>query len=99
MFHWLRSNNFNISLLQETHSNKDCVNKWEREWEGKAFFSGDKSNKEGICILLNENVNFEVLKHTEIIIGKIQTLELKIENRNIMIVNIYGPNNDNVSFF
>ena len=42
IFHWLKSNNYNISLLQETHSNKDCVTKWEREWEGKAFFSGDK---------------------------------------------------------
>ena len=56
IFHWLKLNNFSICLLQETHTNKECEQNWEREWDGKAFFSGDKGNKEGVCILINKKM-------------------------------------------
>ena len=86
--------------MQETHSNQDSVDLWEREWgRGHAYFSGDKSNKEGIGILINEKLNVQDIKHTEIIVGRIQSIEMKIENKNITIVNVYGPNTDDAHFF
>ena len=99
IFQWLKTNKSSISMLQETHTNNECEAKWEREWGGKAYFSGNKGNKEGVCILLNENENFQVIKHTEIIVGRMQCLELKINEKCLMIVNVYGPNNDDVDFF
>ena len=100
IFQWLKTNNYSICLFQETHSNQDSVDLWEREWgRGHAYFSGDKSNKEGIGILINEKLNVQDIKHKEIIVGRIQSIEIKIENKNVIIVNVYGPNTDDAHFF
>ena len=49
--------------------------------------------------MINKNENVQVVKHTEIIVGRMQSLELNINDKHIMILNVYGPNNDDVHFF
>ena len=70
-----------------------------KEWDNEAFFSGNYSNKEGVCILLNANVAYKVLKHTEIVSSRLQAIELEIEHRTIVIISIYGPNSDDCTVF
>ena len=44
-------------------------------------------------------MQFTLIYHKEIIPGKIQALKLKIDDRDVILLNIYGPNNDDASFF
>ena len=60
VFEWLRNKKFALYLLQETHSTKSIVESWEREWKGQAYFSGTKSNSEGVAILINDTLPVKI---------------------------------------
>ena len=99
MFCWLKEQPYNIILLQETHSTYDINNQWAQEWGYSAFFSGNKSNSKGVGILINKNVTCDILNYFDIFKGRLQAIELKINDKNITIINIYGPNNDEILLF
>ena len=65
----------------------------------RCFFSGTSNNSEGLGILINPKLSFSIKQHSEIIIGRLQALELNIEERDIVILNMYGPNTDFVNHF
>ena len=99
MFNFLEKNQFNICFLQETHSKAEVETLWTRESEQHIFFSGRSSTSGGVCILLEKSLQFKLIYHKEIIPGKIQALKLNLDDHDIVLINIYGPNNDDVSFF
>lgn len=98
VFAWLKEKNFSICLLQETHSGEGTHDLWKQEWGNEAFFSGKTNSSEGTGILINSNFNCTIQNYNEIIKGRIQALELIIEGKEITILNIYGPNTDDVAF-
>ena len=63
------------------------------------YFSSRSSNSGCICIMVDKTLEYNVKEHTEIIPGKLQALRVKMIDRNITYINIYGPNNDDKSFF
>ena len=99
MFCWLKDQSYNIILLQETHSTHDIIDNWTAEWGKNAYFSGTKSNSQGVCILINDEFSCDILNYFDIIKGRLQALELKINDTIITVLNIYGPNKDEVSLF
>ena len=96
---WVRDNKISICLLQETHSTKQTENYWRAEWGYEAFFSGDSSNSSGLGILINNNFDGKDMSVTELIIGRLMILKIKIQDLEITIVNLYGPNRDNTDIF
>ena len=99
MFCWLKDQPYNIILLQETHSTYNINNQLAQEWGNIAYFSGNKSNSQGVGILINEGVKCDVVDYTDIFKGRLQAIKLKINHKNITIINIYGPNNDESLLF
>ena len=99
IFEWLKYNSFDICLLQETHSTTKVETEWENEWGGKAYFSGFKSNSEGISIMINKKLSFDEINYTEIIKGKLQALTIQANNKEITLLNLYGPNSDDSTLF
>lgn len=99
IFAWIKTNNISISMLQETHSGKGTHDIWKREWDSDAFFSGQNNNSEGVGILINQNFSYTIQNHTSIIDGRMQTLDIIIKNKEITLINIYGPNSDNIIFY
>ena len=99
VFQWLKEHNYSICLLQETHLTSDNESLWKKEWTGPCFFSGNYSNKNGISILIDSNVNCNIKRYTDITPGRVQALELIVDEKEITIVNIYGPNNDDITVF
>ena len=87
------------SLLQETHSVEENRELWEREWGKYCFFSGKSTNSEGVGILLSPNLSCEILDHIELVSGRLQALEIKIQEKLVTIINIYGPNKDEIDIF
>lgn len=99
IFAWIKTNNISICMLQETHSGKGTHDIWKREWDSDAFFSGQNNNSEGVGILINQNFSYTIQNHTSIIDGRMQTLDIIINNKEITLINIYGPNSDNIIFY
>ena len=99
IFAWLKSSNHTLCFLQETHSGVNTHSLWEQEWGHEAYFSGDSNNSEGVGILINPKVSYAVHKYTEIIVGRLQALEILINEKEITLINLYGPNNDDPAFF
>ena len=52
----------------------------------------------GVCILVENSLQFKLIYHKEIIPGKIQALKLNIDDHDVVLINVYGPNNDDASF-
>ena len=57
MFTWIKEKH---CLLQETHSTDETCDVWRRQWGNLAFFSGTKSNSEGIGILINSKFSCDI---------------------------------------
>ena len=72
---------------------------WEREWGKYCFFSGKSTNSEAAGILLSPNLSCEILDHIELVSGWLQALEIKIQEKLVTILNIYGPNKDEIDIF
>jgi exonuclease III len=67
--------------------------------ERYVFFRGNKSNKEGVAFLLKNNCNVKILNKEELIIGRLIALEVTINEKAFTMLNIYGPNDDNINIF
>ena len=93
LFHWLKSNNYSICLLQELHCEEISYDLWKREWGNDMFLSGNTSNSAGVGILINTNFNYKIQSYNNIINGRMQSLKLNINEKDIMFLNIYAPNN------
>ena len=91
MFSWLKAQPYDFYLLQETHLMSKHNDIWENEWGGKAFFSGSKSNSEGICILFKPNIDVKVNNYVDMLSGRIQSVEVNVNDKDINIINVYGP--------
>ena len=99
IFQWLKDNKYEICLLQETHLTSRNETIWKNEWNGPCYFSGNSSNKAGVCILVDPNLNCSVIQHTDIVPGRLQALEISINEKDFYILNIYGPNSDDIDVF
>ena len=47
---------------------------------------------------MKKSLQFKLIYHKEIIPGKIQALKLNIDDHDVVLINVYGPNNDDASF-
>ena len=99
MFTWLKEKQYSICLLQETHSGEGTHDLRAREWDTTSYINGMKNNSEGVAILLNPNFSYTVKEYKEIIIGRLQGVEIAINDKDLVILNLYGPNTDDLTHF
>ena len=80
---------------------RDLAPVWENEWGGKAFFSHGTNHSKGVITLINPSVNFKVEKFIPDKQGRFIILKLSLEEKAIVLVNIYAPNDvaQQVAFF
>ena len=90
---------YGIFFLQEVHFTKEKESLWTSEWDFTAFFSSFSSASVGVCILFNNNFQFEIIRQFSDQEGRYIIIDMKIENKILTLVNIYAPNNDNPTFF
>lgn len=62
IFQWSQKQKHHITFLQESYSSKDFEFIWEREWDGKVFFSHGTNLKKDVITLINTSVDFRVEK-------------------------------------
>ena len=101
VFNWLVAKKIDVICLQETHSTKDDLIRWQNEWKncggGNSSFNCGTSNSRDVRILLSkklrEKVEFSSQDNYIYNSGRILRSTLKINDSTFYISNIYAPNN------
>lgn len=99
VFNYLRALNHNIYCLQDTHFSCDTENEVKNLWGYQCFFSSYSTNSRGVAILVNNNFDFKPLTEKGDVDGNYLLLKACIEGHEVLICNVYGPNNDKPPFF
>ena len=82
LFDILKNKNIDITLIQETHSTKNLINKWGKERLGKSFWnSGLIAKSSGVAILIKKDLNINISTVLQDKEGRILFLNFSIENK------------------
>ena len=99
LFQYVRSKKFNIICLQDTHINPKLDAFIKSEWGYEAYFSSYTTNSRGVMVLLNNTFEHKVNRVKQDRNGNFLILDLNIDGKNITLVTLYGPNEDNPKFY
>ena len=99
VFHYLRSIESDIVFLQETHSSKSDEIFWKQQWGEKAWFSSHTSNSRGVAILIRNHVSMVLNSSYCDTNGRYLIISASVNDVPLILVNLYGPNNDDPNFF
>lgn len=97
---FLKSKKCDVYCLQDTHFVEDIHNIVKSEWGfDKCFFSSYASNARGTAIIFNNTFDFKVHEYVCDENGNYVILNVTLENTQVTLVNIYGPNRDYPDFY
>ena len=99
MFLLLKSLNFDMFLLQETHSTPETEKMWLNEWGGDIIFSHGTSNSKGVAVLFNALSHVKPINKIKDKNGRYIITTIQLGDKETAIINVYGPNEDNPAFF
>ena len=99
VFAYLREKHFSIYCLQDTHFTKGCEHIIRNQWGYDVYFNSFKSNSRGVAILFNNNFEYKVHKERKDNTGNFLALGIELEDINITLITLYGPNTDNPGFY
>ena len=88
-FRWLKMKKYAVYFLQEVHCTKDKEHIWSAEWGYSAIISSFSSASAGVCVLFNNNFNFQILKSFSDPEGRFVMADIKLESKILTLVNIY----------
>ena len=93
VYHWLKCNNIDICLLQETFSTEKISDQFQRGWKGHISHSYTNSaHSRGVAILFREGLACDIdsiFKDKE---GRILLMNIRVNNIEYSLCNIYSPN-------
>lgn len=87
-----------IIFLQETHLTPEDVVR-VRRWPGRVFSASFSSHSRGVITLIHNSVPFRLINVVEDQFGRCSIIQCEILSIRLNLVNLYGPNDDNPSFF
>lgn len=99
VFNYLRAMRGNIYCLQDTHLKESESDMIRAQWGYTCFLSGQRSDARGTAVLMNNNFEFKVQEFLPSVDGNSIILRLSIGDKNLTLVNLYGPNDDTPEFY
>lgn len=99
IFNWLRTKNYSIYLLQETHSAESTNPVGSSEWGLKPLFSSYSASSRGIAILFNNNYTFQLQRSFLDNTYRFIICDIKTNEKRITLATIYAPNEDDPGVF
>lgn len=99
VFNYLRQKKYSIYLLQDTHFEKKLEPYISAEWGYQCYFASFNSNSRGVAVLFNNNFEFKVKEVYKGEDGNSLLLIVQVNEMNLILGNIYGPNRDNPAFY
>ena len=92
IFNWVRKQNVDLALLQETYSSEKSENEWRCDWGGKVKFVHGTNHSRGNLILFSNSFRGEIIEEERDISGRVLFLKIKHEEEFVYVLNIYSPN-------
>ena len=99
VYRYLKRNNADIALLQETHCEKSKEHIWTNEWGNKCLYSNGSSTSRGVAILFRKRSANWVSEVRRDMDGRYILCKVTIGEYTYCIANIYVHNNDVPEFF
>lgn len=96
---YLKHNKADIAFIQETHFVKEEADKLKRGWVGHIYHSSFSSQRNGVIILVNKNLNFVLLKEVKDDEGRMICIQALVNGTKVTLCNIYAPNKCDPNFF
>ena len=56
-----QTSNNAVFFIQESHSKRDAEKLWQKQWNGKIFYSHGTTSSRGVFITLKKNLEFKFL--------------------------------------
>lgn len=100
VFDYLQTKNFDIYCLQDTHFTAGQEKYIRNRWEGNCYFSfAPQSNARGAAIFFGPKTDYKIHSQNHDTDGNFLILDMTIYNKRLSLINIYGPNKDNPTFY
>ena len=93
---------YDICLVQESYCTLANSDKFKRGWKGEILHSYyNSTHSRGVSILFNRKLDYTVLNSHTDNDGRLILVNLKINNNEFTLVNIYAPNSvaERIAFF
>lgn len=84
-----------IIFLQETHLLSNETTRLRRRWPGQVIACSFSSHARGVVKLVQIHMRKTILDPS----GRYIIIQGSLLNQDLVLVNVYGPNNDNPSFY
>lgn len=99
VFHYLRKSDHHIYFLQDIHCGQGKENSFRNAWGIDILISSYRNNARGVAIL-TKGIKVNILESEIDAEGNYIIAKVIInDSLKIILVNIYGPNNDDPYFF
>jgi exonuclease III len=99
VFQHLRQLKFDAYFIQDSHFKPSLEKQIRSEWGYESYFASNSSQSRGVAILFNNTFDFKIQKIIRDPNGNFLILNLTTMNHDLTLVNIYGPNKDNPTFY
>ena len=69
-------------------------------WEGNCYFSAaPQSNARGVAIFFGKNLDYKIHNQIQDTNGNLLILDITISDKRLSLINVYGPNKDDPTFY
>ena len=99
VLNFYKAKHYSIICPQDTHLISESESLVEAQWGYRCIFNSFKSNSRGVAILFNNNFEFKIHREKKDNEANMLALDLTIEENNVTLINIYGPNVDSPLFY
>ena len=99
VLNYFADNRPDILCLQDTHWLTDEHQLVKKIWQGECLLNGVRSNSRGVAILFGKNIDYKLLTIERDQSGNLLLILLKMCEVDILVINIYAPNEDCPEFF
>lgn len=90
---------YDVTFIIDSHCKQNLEPYWKSEWGYNAYFSSYTSNSRGIIILFRNSFKYELHREIADTDGNYLILDITIFDHRMTLAAIYGPNEDNPTFF
>ena len=99
VINYLKNTKADIICLQDTHLTESDTAEVKDIWDGEFILHGRRHNARGVAIFLGKRFEYKII-HTDMDNdGNLLLVDMQISEISIRLINIYGPNIDDVSFY
>ena len=99
VMNFLRNKDYDILFLQDTHLTTNSLQYFNSLWRGKCYHSCHTNRSRGVTIMIKHTLQHELIQVHHSDCGNLIIVACKIGTQTYLLVNVYGPNEDNPNFY